>query len=202
MRHKDTTLMNKIRTFAEDYFFEHGKSPSTTEIAGAVGISRGTAYRYLVEMNDRGLISYDGKRISTALTAKTEIGLTQASVFRGAIPCGPPETIEASISEYVRLPSAIFGNGSLYIIPAQGDSMIGAGIEDSDLVVVDRNAVPNSGDIVVALDGEQQNTLKTLLYDDSRNRYFLHPENPSLHDIYVDELSTQGVAQFVIKKLR
>ena len=80
--------------------------------------------------------------------------------------------------------------------------MIGAGIEDGDLVVVDRNAVPNSGDIVVALDGEQQNTLKTLLYDDSRNRYFLHPENPSLHDIYVDELSTQGVAQFVIKKLR
>ncbi len=202
MRHKDTARMEQIRTFAESYFLEHGKSPSTTEIAGAVGISRGTAYRYLVEMNDRGLIAYDGKRISTALTAKIEIGLTQASVFRGAIPCGPAETIEASISEYVRLPSAIFGNGNLYIIPAQGDSMIGAGIEDGDLVVVDRNATPNSGDIVVALDGEQQNTLKTLQYDDSRNRYFLHPENPSLHDIYVDELSTQGVAQFVIKKLR
>jgi len=202
MRHKDTTLMEKIRAFAEEYFFEHGRSPSTTEIAGVVGISRGTAYKYLVEMNDRGMISYDGKTIVTEQTAKTEIALTQASVFRGAIPCGPPETIEASVSEYVRLPSAIFGIGSLYIIPAQGDSMIGAGIEDGDLVVIDRAASPNAGDIVVALDGEQQNTLKTLRFDESQSRYYLHPENSMLEDIYVDELSTQGVAQFVIKKLR
>lgn len=202
MRHKDTALMERIREFAEEYFFEHGKSPSTTEIANAVGISRGTAYKYLVDMDDRGMISYDGKSITTEQTAKTEMELTQASVFHGAIPCGPPETIAASVSEYVRLPSAIFGSGSLYIIPAQGDSMIGAGIEDGDLIVVDRNANPTAGDIVVALDGEQQNTLKTLRFDDSQGRYYLHPENPALEDIYVDELSTQGVAQFVIKRLR
>lgn len=80
--------------------------------------------------------------------------------------------------------------------------MIGAGIGDGDFVVIDRAGSPNAGDIVAALDGEQQNTLKTLRYDDTQSRYYLHPENPQLEDIYVDELSAQGVVQFVIKKLR
>ena len=202
MRHKDFSLMEQICCFSEEYFFDTGHSPSTTEIAAAVGISRGTAYRYLVEMDERGMISYDGKTITTDQIRKAEMDLTQTSVYRGAIPCGPLDSVEAAVEKYVRLPSAIFGEGSLFIIPAQGDSMIGAGIEDGDMVVVDRSTDPSVGDIVVALDGDQRNTLKTLCCDDTKGCYYLHPENPILDDIYVDELITQGVARFVIKKLR
>ena len=194
--------MERIRCFSEEHFFDTGHSPSTTEIAAAVGISRGTAYRYLVEMDERGMISYDGKTITTDQIRKAEMELTQASIYSAAISCGPLNTVEAAVEKYVRLPSAIFGEGSLYIITAQGDSMIGAGVEDGDMVVVDRNADPCVGDIVVALDRDQRNTLKTLCRDDTRDCYYLHPENPILDDIYVDELTTQGVARFVIKKLR
>ena len=56
------------------------------------------------------------------------------------------------------------------------------------------------GDKVIALDGEGQNTLKTLLYDTEQSRYYLHPENHMLRDIYVDELTVQGVVRFIIKK--
>ena len=65
MRHKDLKRMETIKEFLEQFYFENGRSPSTTEIGKAVGIARGTAYRYLVEMDERGIIQYDGKAILT-----------------------------------------------------------------------------------------------------------------------------------------
>ena len=51
MRSKDPELMNEIKKFAEEYYLEYWKSPSTSEIAGAVGVTRATVYRYLLDMN-------------------------------------------------------------------------------------------------------------------------------------------------------
>ena len=78
--------------------------------------------------------------------------------------------------------------------------MVGAGIDDGDMVVVDADREPAVGDKVVALDGAGESTLKTLRYDAARARYYLHPENPRLEDIYVDELTVQGVVRFIIKE--
>jgi repressor LexA len=58
MRRKSPELMERIRNFIESCYFEVGVS-FTTEIGDAVGIARGTAYKYLVAMEERGLISYE-----------------------------------------------------------------------------------------------------------------------------------------------
>ena len=65
MRSKNTDIMNQIKEFAENYYLEFSKSPSTSQIANAVGVARGTAYRYLVDMAERGMIDYDGEEIKT-----------------------------------------------------------------------------------------------------------------------------------------
>ncbi len=78
--------------------------------------------------------------------------------------------------------------------------MIEAGIDDGDMVIVDADKKASIGDKVVALDGEGQSTLKTLLYDTEQSRFYLHPENHLLRDIYVDELTVQGVVRFIVKK--
>ncbi len=199
MRHKDPKLMQRIRDFADDYYAEEGKFPSTTEIGKVVGVSRGTAYRYLVEMDERGLISYDGSEI---LTDKIErLRSTQiAEVYTGAIPCGTPESVEPMVDDYVSLPTSIFGSGEMYVLRTRGDSMIEAGIEEGDFVVVKKQHTAQIGDIVVALHNNE-NTLKTLGFNKGTNRYVLHPENASMQDIEVDDLAVQGVAKFVIKSL-
>ena len=50
MRSKSPELMSEIKKYIEDYYLQNRQSPSTTKIAEAVGIARGTAYKYLVEM--------------------------------------------------------------------------------------------------------------------------------------------------------
>ena len=70
MRSKNTDLMNEIKKFAEEYYLEYWKSPSTSEMAGEVGVTMATLYRYLIDMAERGMIDYDGSEIKTDVTRK------------------------------------------------------------------------------------------------------------------------------------
>ena len=56
MRSKNKALMDKICDFVNDYYKMYRKSPSVNEIAKGVGVAKTTSYRYLVEMNEKGII--------------------------------------------------------------------------------------------------------------------------------------------------
>lgn len=58
MRHKSEELMQQILNYAEKFLLLNHRSPYTSEIADALGIVKSTVYRYLVEMNERGMLSY------------------------------------------------------------------------------------------------------------------------------------------------
>ena len=109
---------------------------------------------------------------------------------------------EELVEEYFPLPTAIFGQGDFFILRASGDSMIEAGIESGDLVVIQRNQVAEEGDIVAALIENRESTLKTLRYDRPNRCTILHPENKALDDIRTTDCQIQGVAVNVIKSLR
>ena len=204
MRSKNPELMKEICTYVSDYYRIRRSSPSVSEIAKAVGIAKTTAYRYLVDMNERGMISYDGHTIETPQIDKCVSGYFSAPIV-GSIHCGDPETEEEHIEEYVSLPESIFGKGQFYILRASGDSMVDTGIEDGDLVVIKKQDTASVGDIVVALDEDSQNTLKTFDGIDEESGYaILKYENRCKYRnkvIRVRELVIQGVAKHVIKSL-
>ncbi len=199
MRSKSPELMERIRRFAEKFYIDEGRSPSTSDIANGVGIARGTAYKYLVAMNEKGIISYNGRDIRTRLTEKVESTHSKAPIC-GSIPCGSPAEEIEHIETIVLLPTAIFGKGELYILVASGDSMIGAGIEDGDLVVINRQAVANEGDIVVALI-DNESTLKRFYKDEDNRFVILRAENKKYKDIIKPSCTIQGVAQHIIKRV-
>lgn len=199
MRSKNPTLMKEIKEYIEEYYLQNGHSPSTTKIADAVGIARGTAYKYLVEMNDKGMLEYDGQDIKTDVTRKLNTDFNRTAVV-GSVPCGSPQYEEENIEEYISLPTAIFGKGDFFILRASGNSMIEAGIDNGDYVVVRKQIVANDGDIVVAL-VDNQNTLKRFYCDEKNKKIILHPENKKMKDIVVDECYIQGVACHIIKAI-
>lgn len=165
MRSKSPELMDKILKFAEEYYLDNGHSPSTSTIAVELDISRATAYRYLIEMSDRGMIEYDGQEIHTAVTRKLNSEINRTAIV-GSVPCGSLQYEEENIEEYISLPTAIFGKGDFFILRASGQSMIEAGIDDGDLVVVRKQNVADEGDIIVAL-VDNHNTLKRFYRDEA-----------------------------------
>ena len=74
-------------------------------------------------------------------------------------------------------------------------------MQDGDLVLIRQQENAQVGDIVVAL-VDNEVTLKRLKYDTEKDAYYLHPENPRMDDIYVDQIQVQGVAVKVIKDLQ
>ena len=116
--------------------------------------------------------------------------------------CVPQEEVE-EIIEYIRLPESLVGRGTFFALIAKGESMIDAGINSGDYVVVNKEKQHKVGDIVVAL-FENKSNLKALDYDRASGRYYLRSCNQDkkrFPDIYPDNLQIQGIAVCVIHKL-
>lgn len=201
MRSKNPELMLRIRDYIEQYFDRTSTTPTVREIAEAMKIATSSAHRYLVAMAEKEMLFYEDGVFSTVRIRHMTPPVNNAPIV-GSIPCGTPEEKEAQIEEYLPLSVSVFGGGKSYVLRASGDSMIDAGIDDGDLVVIREQETANIGDIVVALTDEDKNTLKRLAYDEKKRSYYLHPENRELADIYVSGLRVQGVATHVIKRLK
>lgn len=197
MRSKDPERMDRILRIINDFFFREHRVPSLQEIAGLAEIAKSSAHRYLVEMDQRGLLSYQAGEILTE-KIRESFQICRAPLL-GGISCGEPVEENEQVEEYLTLPAAIFGHDELFILRARGDSMIGAGIESGDLVVMRRQQTARTGDIVAALVDHHENTLKRLLYDSERGCRYLHPENRKYPDMYFSEIEIQGVLANIIK---
>ncbi|MDO4961219.1 MAG: S24 family peptidase [Eubacteriales bacterium] len=207
MNTKSTEVMNRILSFVDGWFADRHVSPSIGEIAKGVGIGKTTAYRYLVEMDEKGMLEYDGpsKRIVTRTISRFSTDTASCPVV-GSIPCGSAENEEENILEYVSLPASVFGKGELYILKASGDSMTDEGIDDGDLIVIRKTAEAVKGDIIVALTGENENTLKMYGGVDGVTHeavlLYRNEEKYPGKEIRVKELTVQGVARHIIKDCR
>lgn len=204
MRSKDQGTLDKILKYVNRYFQNHHSSPTMDEIADGVGVAKTTAFRYVRELHDRGLLDYNRGILSAPETAKMKTAYVSAPLV-GSIQCGCPEEEQEYVEEYVSLPVSMFGQGDFYILRAKGDSMVDAGIAEDDLLVIERNCQAEIGDIVVALDQDNQNTLKRYAgFDDAAESFILQYENEEKYPdkvIKVKSLKVQGVARHVIKSL-
>jgi repressor LexA len=200
MRSKNPETMDRIIKSVDKHYLANGSSPTIRQIAAELKIGASTVHKYLVDMAEKGMITYDGSTIKTTVTRKYSEQFAGAAILDNAISCGKPEYQEEHIEEYIQLPTALFGMGDFYILKASGDSMINAGIESGDTVVIKKQNTANIGDIVVAL-ADGQNTLKTYAYSNELSRVMLKPENDKYEPIYPNELYIQGVAVNVIKSL-
>ena len=203
MRPYNQETLDIILKFVNRYYQENHASPTIRDVAEGTGVARSTAHRYLQVLSERGLLEYDGG-ILAAPKAKMKTAYVTAPLV-GSIRCGSPEEEDEYVEEYVSLPVSMFGKGDFYILRAKGDSMTDAGIDEDDLLVIERNCPAIEGDIVVALDDENQNTLKRYCgYDADEECFVLEYENEEKYPgkvIKVKSLSVQGVARHVIKAL-
>ena len=192
-----------IIDYINEYYDKYYRSPSLRDIEAAVGIPRATVGLYLNNLKAEGVIDYDGKRetIITDYIKSVAEKKTERLNIIGKIACGNPVTAEESRIGTIDFPIALLGSGEYFVLQAYGDSMIDAGIEENDLVIVKRQSSADYGRIIVAIDENNENTLKRFLYDEKKKRPYLHPENKKYKDIYSDEINIQGVAVKVIKNL-
>lgn len=189
-----------IENCIDEYYELTGISAPIEVIAAKTGISKSTVGRYLQKMTDDGRLVSNGKRGYATKRIQQQNSLISVPIL-GDIACGAPIFADGSIKEYVRLPASLLGKGNYFILTASGDSMIDAGIDDGDTVIVKEQDYAEKGDIIVALVGDEA-TLKRYYPEPEKKRIRLQPENQKHEAIFVKECLIQGVAVTVWKDLK
>lgn len=202
MQSKKEVYLSKIEEFINDYVRMTGNSPSMREIGEAIGLPKSSVQRYLLYMKENGMLSYSGTRNIQTKHAGRMMDMLTMPVC-GQISCGIENLAEEDIEDYISLPKSMFGVGNFFILKAHGDSMINAGIENGDLVVIRQQADAEPGQIIVPLIDGDFSTLKRYRPHREEGIVELVPENDAYEPIIVDlkekQFAIQGIAIKVLK---
>ncbi len=209
-----TKRQQEITDFIRRYSDLNGYPPTVRDIGKAVGLaSSSTVHAHLSNLEKLGVLRRDptkpramelldratrgaGSAVQGALGKVTPRGLPLV----GAVAAGSPILAEENIEEYVQVPAAAGGEDGEYVLRVQGQSMIDAGILEGDFVVVRPQDDASDGEIVVAMVGDDEATVKRFFRESDHIR--LQPENPAMQPIRTKDVQVLGRVVGLFRSVR
>ena len=202
-----TGRQQEIWDFLVDYVDRHGYPPTVREIGEAVGLaSPSTVHAHLANLERAGLLRRDPTKpralelVGREKAAEASVAALPKLPLLGQIAAGGPLLAEENIEDQIAVPETLRGD---FLLRVKGDSMIGAGILEGDLVIVRRAQEARDGEIVVALAGDDESadeaTVKTFYREAGRVR--LQPENDALEPIFARHVQILGKVVGVFREL-
>ncbi len=201
-----TPRQRRIVEFIQETVQERGYPPTVREIGEAVGLtSSSSVHAQLENLSKKGLLRKDAAKpraIEVSLGGPP-VRKADSVPLLGRIAAGAPVMAEEHVEDHLTVPAGFASGGEHFALRVSGDSMVGAGILDGDIVVVRRQDVAEDGAIVAALlpgPADPEATVKRL----SRRgtRVTLVPENPALDPIELPkEGKVLGQVVSVLRKL-
>jgi repressor LexA len=193
-----TARQRQVLDFIVEALKDRGYPPSIREICREFDFSSTrAALRHLEALEKKGFIS----RAAGARAIRV-LGSPRSAYYLplvGEVPAGPLRYASEEVEEWIPVTPRLGGPGR-FILRVRGDSMIGDGIKDGDLVVVDPQVGAEEGQVVVALvDGEA--TVKRL--HRLKKAVELRPSNPAYDPIRIGEGQAEvSIAGKVVGLLR
>lgn len=186
-------LEDKILKLRAFWRAEH-RPPSYSEMLDLFGYkSKNSVFGLVRHLEEHGYLVKESGKLS--FLPKITGGVRNL----GAIAAGFPTQEEEQKSEAISLDEYLVRDPDhTYMLTVRGDSMIDAGIQPGDLVLVEKGPAPQQRDIVVACVDDEW-TLKYYMKDQAGVR--LEPANPKYHFIRPQRsLEIGGVVRAVIRK--
>ena len=198
-----TERQRQILRFIEDLITRRGHSPTIREIGEKFGISSTNGVRtHLSALIRKGYLR-NSDYISRGLELTRHLAAGTGRVpLVGSVPAGRPIDAIENVEGEIILDITFLPKGDSFSLTVSGDSMIGAGIYNGDVVIVRKQNVAQKGEIVVAVvDGEA--TVKR--YFPEKHVVRLQPENPAFDPILVSlksgEFRIAGKVVGLLRKL-
>lgn len=187
---REQSILDYIRQKIE----ESGYPPTVREICNAVGLrSTSTVHNYLGRLEKLGVIKRDPAS-SRAIELTEDMSWRHKKLLPtpvvGAVRAGDPIIADERVETVLPLPAELIGSQNCFILTVRGDSMINAGIMEGDLLIVAQQDTARNGEIVVALVGHDDATVKRFYREADHIR--LQPENDAYQPIIAKEVIILG----------
>jgi repressor LexA len=151
-----TDRQERLLRIIETSVTKRGYVPTLQEMATAMGITSLQGVKdHLTALERKGYLrrAPGHRRAMEIIQPITPIA---GSVpILGRVAAGRPLLAVENREGALRLDNFLLGNGNHFALRVQGDSMIDAGIQEGDYVIVRQQDAANPGDIIVALLGEE-----------------------------------------------
>ena len=200
-----TTKQKEVLEFIKQFHADNKYPPSIRQICSAINLSSpATVHVHINHLVDKGYIkrSKEGNR-ALELLVPNEYEIKGEDVVNvpllGKITAGSPiEAIEVP-NEFFTLPSYLIPKQKeVFTLKVDGESMINKGIFSDDIVIVERCKDAKNGDVVVAMNDDNEVTLKTFYKE---NGYFrLQPGNDYMEPIILKNVTILGKAIGLYRK--
>lgn len=186
---------------------KNGYPPTVREIGEEANLSSpATIHFHLKQLEDKGYIKKDDNKNRTLEILVPNEYLEQDDKIvdvplLGKVTAGNPiEAIEMP-DEYFSLPAYLIPKSSneIFTLKVSGESMINVGIYDGDILIVERRDTARNGETVVAMNDNNEVTVKTFYKEDGYFR--LQPENDTMDPIILKECTILGKAIGLYRKL-
>lgn len=193
---KGDNRLTEIFNYLRDYIDNNGYPPTVREIADEFNIkSTSTVHYYLEKLKNSGMIdnvAANKKRAISMTSTRTPANYVK---LVGNVSAGTGILAVENVEGEFPLPKDIFGGDQLFMLRVEGESMINAGIDDGDMVVVHQQNDANIGEIVLVY-WEEKATIKRLV--STRPNLVLHPENDAMDDIVIPPSDTPSILGKVV----
>ena len=203
---KLTGKQNFIHQILKQLIAENGYPPTVREIGEKAHLSSpATIHFHLSKLEEKGYIKKgDNKNRTIEILVPNEYLQKDENVIEvpmlGKVTAGTPiEAIETP-DEYFSIPaSMITTTNEVFTLKVSGESMINVGIYDGDILIVERRNTARNGETVVAMNSDNEATVKTFYKEDGYFR--LQPENDTMEPIILKEVTILGKVIGLYRKL-
>lgn len=203
---KLTGKQGEILQVLKKLIAENGYPPTVREIGEKAHLSSpATIHFHLKKLEEKGYIKKDDNKNRTLeILVPNEYLEEKENVvdvpLLGKVTAGTPiEAIETP-DEYFSLPaSLITTKNEVFTLRVSGESMINVGIYDGDILIVERRNTARNGETVVAMNDNNEATVKTFYKEDGYFR--LQPENDTMEPIILKECTILGKVIGLYRKL-
>jgi repressor LexA len=201
-----TERQQEIMDFISKEVEKKGYPPSVREIGEAVGLSSSSSvHAQLEKLEQLGYLRRDPTKPRAIEVLYGSSDTFHEKLFKdminvpivGAVTAGEPILAEQNIQDYFPIPKDFARTEDAFMLRVKGESMINAGIYDGDLVIVNKDATANNGEIVVAL-LEDQATVKRFYKE--QNHIRLQPENERYEPIIATDVQILGKVIGLVRK--
>ncbi len=203
---KLTVKQEKVLKELKKYIAKNGYPPTVRELCALTNLkSTATIHVHLDQLSSKGYIRKDKDRNRTIeILVPNEYDKKTDSIVSipllGKVTAGNPiEAIERP-DEYFDVPASLLNpKKETFSLNVSGDSMINVGIHDKDIVIVEKTKVARNGEIVVAMNEDNEATVKTFYKEKDHIR--LQPENDSLEPIILNDVTILGKVVGLYRKM-
>ena len=190
-----TKRQKDVLNVIKKYIATNGYPPTVREIAEIMKLSSPATIQVHLDMIEKkGYIKKHGNMNRTIeLLVNNEYENTQAIdiPLLGKVTAGSPIEAIENPDEYFTVPSSLInGKKEIFALNVSGDSMINAGIFDDDIVIIEKSNTAHNGDIVVAMNDDNEVTIKRFYKE--KNHFRLQPENDYMEPIILDNVTILG----------